>query len=459
MKALLQVLAAFEENNIQSMLIKGAAMFARDPSRMTRRCTHDFDLLVRRSDLRQAIKAVEDLGYIQNGVRADRFEGRDFFRLHAVMVKRDPMEDFDLHWWPTPHLHDESYVDDMFVNAETVTLFGRKVLVPSLADHFALSTMRAHGDRLEWALDTKWLLDCFGDRIDWTRAVRLLEKYRACHKARRYVQALARRTGTHVPPEFLRELTRRTQLLEWLECEIVEHETFRETSFKLFIYDFITISLRDPKLGKATSTASLAWRLALNGKARRRILSAARARFKADRRSLNDHWRGNAKLSEPVACDRPAFGEGWSLPDELGRWTENRFAVVALPVNVPYGASCQLEVIVRPFLPPGRTTFRLRFTTDGQQQAQATFDTYPATWRFNALAIGAAHRKVVLAMELMDAGAPKQFGLSDDIRLLGVNIESIGVVGRHDATSVVATCDEIRPDTWLKSDSSGRSSV
>ena len=458
MKALLQVLASFKEKSIESMLIKGAAMFARDPSRMTKRCTHDFDLLVRRNDLRRAIAVVEELGYAQRGVRADRFEGRDFFRLHAVMIARDPIEDFDLHWWPTPHLHDDSYVEDMFVKAETVTLFGRKVLVPSLADHFALSAMRAHGDRLEWALDTKWLLDRFGHRIDWARTAHLFEKYRACHKARRYLQALARRTGVHVPPEFLRELRRRTGLLEWLESEIVEHKIFRETRFKLFVYDFITISLRDPKLAKATGTASLASRLALNGSARRRIWSAARTRFKADVRSLNDHWRSNAGLVQCGTFDQPAFGEGWSLPDEAGRWTERRFAVVAIPVNAPFGTSCQLEAIVRPFFPPGRTTFRLRFTTDGQQPAQATFDKYPATWRFNARVIGAVQRKVVLAMELMDSGVPKQFGLSDDVRLLGVNIELI-VVTAHDATSVVATCAEIRPDTWLTSDSSGRSSV
>lgn len=458
MKAVLQVLASLEASNIQSMLIKGAAMFARDPSRMTRRCTHDFDLLVRRCDLPRAIRVVEDLGYVQNGVRADRFEGRDFFRLHAVMVKRAAMEDFDLHWWPTPHLHDDGYVDDMFENAETVMPFGRRVLVPSLADHLALSTMRAHGDRLEWALDTRWLLERFGDRIDWARTARLLEKYRACRKARRYLGALARRTGAQVPQDFLSELDRRSGLLEWLESEVVEHEALRETPFKLLVYDFIAVALRDRELSRAKGTAQLAWRLALNAKARSRIRSAARARFGNDQRTLQDHWRGSAGLGRSISFERPEFGEGWSLPDEAGRWTQDRFAVVAIPVDAPYGALCQIEAVVRPFFPPGRTTFSLRFTTDGQRLEQATFTEYPATWRFPARVIGAGQRKVILAMELTDAGTPAQFGLSDDDRLLGINIETIGVVV-NGAISNGTDCAGSRPDTSPMPDSSGRSSV
>src|SRR3954463_13379043 len=77
LRGLLPVLAELRRSGIACVLLKGAAMFAREAEQMGRRCTYDFDLLIRRRDLLPALAAFEAHGFIQVGVRADRFEDND----------------------------------------------------------------------------------------------------------------------------------------------------------------------------------------------------------------------------------------------------------------------------------------------------------------------------------------------------------------------------------------------
>ncbi len=426
LRGLLPVLAQLRRNGIECVLLKGAAMFAREAERMGQRCTYDFDLLIRRSDLLPVLAAFQAHGFIQVGVRADRFNDNDFEALHAVMVERHRAENYELHWWPTPHLRDEAYIEGIFTRAETVNMIGHEVSVPSLADHLVLAILRAHGNRLEWALDTHWLLQQFGASLDWRCFVELAVGLRIAYRSMRYLRALVRLTNAPVPAWVATELGRRSRPVEPLEFLITERDVFQETRLKKFLFEATAIVLSEPELAASASAASLSWKILSGPATRRRITRAARVQFRPDRRKLADIWRQHCSLGADGSQDRVAFGEGWSLPDDVGRWTEKNLAVFAVPVDAPYGALCRIEAVVRPFLPGGRTTFGVRYT-DGQETRTITLNAgleFPVRWQIEGRAIGSQNRHVLIAMELLDTGRPVDFRISLDDRTLGINLES-----------------------------------
>jgi hypothetical protein len=428
MRTLLDLLGALEKRGVPAVLMKGAAMFARDSRRMAARCTHDFDVLIGRDGINAAIEAITAKGFRQPSVHADRFEAADFQSMHAVVVEREPFETFDLHWWPTPHLQDQNYVDELFDHAETLLLFGRPVRVVSLADHLALSTMRAHGDRLQWLLDSHWLLSAHGDRLDWSRFVEIIVRRRSALCAATYLKALQQVTGDQIPASVFRDLKTRLTPFERIERIVTEVELFNETPVKKLIGHVSWIISEAPRPAAMRTLPRLAAGLVGDSLARSHLRNAWRTMRRKERRLLPDFWRMHAHIGTEGPGDRPVFGEGWSLPESTGRWSNQRFAAVAIPVDAAKGATCLIEAVVRPFLPPPNKTFRIRYTTDGLTERDWTFDAtsaFPCLWRFEADAIGAVRKHVLLAMELLDAAQPIKLGLSADLRLLGIQAESL----------------------------------
>lgn len=428
LNGLLPLLSAFESHGMEALLIKGAALFARDADRMGLRCTYDFDVLLRRRDLLGALKIAEAAGYCQRGVRADRFTEADFLALHAVMVERDKTENFELHWWPTPHLHDEGYVDGLFERCETLALVGNKVRVPSLADHLALSLMRAHGDRLDWALDTHWLISRHENAIDWLQFVNLMVQQRHLYKAYRYMTALREKSKAPIPEWVTAQLRSQYHPLERIEYAVIENDVFKETPIKKFVFDCTAVVFKDDELKKVSGLARTAMRVAWRRDTRQRIVRAARSRFKKPDLGLRAVWRTGTELVIAPGDEPIVYGQGWSLPDEVGRWSMDRVAVMAARVDAPSRSDCELTVVVRPFLPAGRTQFRLNYCVDGLNIHNAVLDAtagFPVRWSLCAPIIGSCGRFVVFALELIDAGRPIDFGISPDDRPLGINIETI----------------------------------
>ena len=144
MQDLVEAKAALDAAGIDSLLIKGGALFARSEQFAALRAAGDYDLQVRRSDAPGAIRALTQASFRGLGMRLDLFSNPDFDRdIHAVaMTKSHAGRAIDLHWRPLPTLFDEALVEDLFAHAEVAQLFVQKVRIPALADHLFLAVAR-----------------------------------------------------------------------------------------------------------------------------------------------------------------------------------------------------------------------------------------------------------------------------------------------------------------------------
>src|SRR5450756_2457807 len=122
---------ALDGAGVESLLIKGGALFARTEHIAAMRAAGDYDLQVRRRDASRAIRALTQSSFHGLGMRLDLFSESDFDRdIHAVaMSKSQPNRAVDLHWRPLPGLHDQGFVEEMFTRAETAELFGQRVRI------------------------------------------------------------------------------------------------------------------------------------------------------------------------------------------------------------------------------------------------------------------------------------------------------------------------------------------
>ena len=177
MQVLSTALAALSAAGIRTLLLKGAALFARYEQLAAVRLTEDYDLLVRLSDAPRAITALAAAGFkSQFSLQADLFAGADFETIHAahfIIESKRNRSSLDLHWRPLPRLLDAAHVDDMFLHTEPATIAGRSVELASLADHLFLVVARPEpwegNETFARTVEAVQLLRASGGRIDWTR--------------------------------------------------------------------------------------------------------------------------------------------------------------------------------------------------------------------------------------------------------------------------------------------------
>ena len=184
MQALSTALAALSVAGIRTLLLKGAALFARCEEFAAVRLTEDYDLLVHRSDAPRAINALTAAGFkSQFSLQADRFDVADFETIHAAhfVIKSKRNSSLDLHWRPLPGLLDPGYVDDMFLHTEATTIAGCNVELASLANHLFLVVARPEpwekNEMFARTVEAVQLLRVGGGRIGWTRFEHLVVKF------------------------------------------------------------------------------------------------------------------------------------------------------------------------------------------------------------------------------------------------------------------------------------------
>ncbi len=152
---LAEAIDALRAAGIASMLMKGGALFARDPQLMAVRQTEDYDLLVHPKHIFHAVETLGHAGFYGLKMRIDLFSATDFDKEdHAIAIsKSGPGSGIDLHWRPTPTqsdphwrpaptLHAPRFVDELFEKADTVNLLGHDLLIPSLTDQLFLAAIR-----------------------------------------------------------------------------------------------------------------------------------------------------------------------------------------------------------------------------------------------------------------------------------------------------------------------------
>lgn len=425
--------AALKAAGIAALLIKGGALFARDQSYMAKRMTGDYDLLVRRTDAPRAIEVLRQADFRSHGMRVELFSESDFDRdIHAVAMSRAGLaRAIDLHWRALFWLDDESFTEELFKTAETGTLLTHEVLIPGLAEHLAIAAMRPEpsdqNEMVSRALEVVHVLQIASAKVDWGRFRAIVTRYNGSLFAAQLLDVVAREMPALVPDDLVDQLWDYGPPGKSIEIAIRAVPRAERTQWQHFAVAFFA-ALR------ARFTAPFGGRDWLKlPRAAMAAFDASVVHFPLFRDAiLKRIWQQTARTTHSLRGTGVWFGQGFSIPEDEGRWTERQFAILEVEVDDQTRGPVAVELAVVPFLPRGRDNFHfVAYAGIGsvQQLAAGRNDAMPFRIALNAKVVGRGQRKIVVALRMLDAGRPTDIGHSIDPRLLGLFVKQVAING------------------------------
>jgi hypothetical protein len=426
--------AALKAAGIAALLIKGGALFARDESYMAKRMTGDYDLLVRRPDAPRAIEVLRQADFRSHGMRVELFSESDFDRdIHAVAMSRAGLaRAIDLHWRALFWLDDEGFTEALFATAETGTLLTHEVLIPGVAEHLAIAAMRPEpadqNEMVSRALEVVHVLESkAGAKVDWDRFRAIVTRYNGSLFAAQLLDVVAREMPALVPDGLVEQLWDYGPPGKSIEISIRAVPRAQRTQWQQFCVAFFT-ALR------------ARFKAPFRGRDWLRLPAAVIAAFDTGivqfpffgDAILKRIWQQSASAAYPSRGNGVWFGQGFSIPEDEGRWTDRQFAVLEVPVDDQTRGPVAVELVVVPFLPPGTDNFRfVVYSGIGsvQQMAAGRTDPMPYKIALKARVVGRGQRKIVIALRMLDCQRPTDIGHSIDPRLLGLFVKQVVING------------------------------
>jgi hypothetical protein len=421
-RSLAEALGALTEVGIEALVLKGAALFARYPHLAMIRGAGDYDIMVRREDAARAAGALVQIGFQPQVMRVDRFQTADFDKIHGTHFVKDEREgSLDLHWCPLPKWTDHRYIDEMFAHGEAGMLAGRAVRVPSLADHLFLTVARPEpwqsDEVLLRAVETTLILRGCSGSLDWNRFVFLANRFSVGAKARLMLRLVREATDTAVPDHALRALG----------------------------YAQALSAVGEVALSRLPQTAVLRMQTVILTQTKnarlRRWINRARNRkpvIEANDKSLERIWRARSQRCVDIDRHEPIFLEGFSFPEEAGRWTDGGLAVLVVPIDATSEGHVAVRLTALPFCAPGANTsvFDVCVGPNSTTRRSMHFkDGVPAAFAADRAMVLEAPTRIVIVLRPLDAAAPAMFNLSDDVRLLGLMIQRVEIIQPSSVTT------------------------
>jgi hypothetical protein len=196
--------------NIETLLLKGAALSAVAYDEIALRPMDDFDVVVPRERFRDAVELLERDGWSIHPAPADR-ETYLAFR-HAVGFVRGDGANLDLHWASIRDRFDRRGEEEFWRASRPAVLAGENVRVLAPADQLlqicAHASMRSGTAPIRWAADAWFVLASEGPSFDWERVARLAHMRALSFTVLRCLQYLRDGLGIDVPEDVLRDLRR-----------------------------------------------------------------------------------------------------------------------------------------------------------------------------------------------------------------------------------------------------------
>ena len=418
----IEALKSLETAGIDTLVLKGGALFARDESLISLIVTGDYDVLVRLSEAERAITTLMASGFKPFGMRSDIFTKKDFEAIHgAAFIKGSKAENIDLHWRPLPENSDDSFVEHLFARAEKSTLNGYPVKIPSLADHLFLTVVRPRklemDETFNRAVEAAIILDRFSNQIDWNSFKKCALDNQRCATAKRLLGILNEHTRIQLPKNLLHWLNKQATFSECLHLNILSRPNVEQSPWGRFLLKVLDVKdVFSHHAGKNSFFHTLSqiiqfWR--------RDLLWPNRAD------ELKKIWSSYLKNANDNFTET-VFLEGFSFPEDSGRWTNARIAVLKLPIDKEMSnETISLCFNVLPFFPPGASSFAFDYYAGLGEKNQVfrTEQGSPVNLYLEARVEGEHLPKVVIVFRLIDAGRPLSFGVSEDSRLLGLFIK------------------------------------
>ena len=179
-----EVLRRFNSASIPLMLIKGPALAYTVYPKAHLRTYHDIDTLIQPGHIADAHELLTQMGYVfYNEYRADAFDEQRTGYNYSLKRSDIPFPVLiELH--TAPHSSEIGTLferDELWNNANTITIFGQSVRTMSPTDHllYLCWHYRFHGfTRLLWLYDLVMMLRVYGDEIDWDALVHSAQRQR-----------------------------------------------------------------------------------------------------------------------------------------------------------------------------------------------------------------------------------------------------------------------------------------
>lgn len=407
---LFKALDALDAAGIRSVLLKSGAIFARSPSSARKRLPGDHDLLVEPDRIGEAAAALQRTGFMPQGFHWDDVRGP----LPASGTAGIPLGvpgqngEIDLHWRCLPALRDPALEAGILARSEAVPFHGRQVLIPSPAHHLFLALARCEPwDQEECfrrLVEGATVLAIPGLRMDWAALERLVRHYGLGELAAAYLATLAADGGVPIPASVSQAFARSRPSPAW-RLRHLHPDRRSPMQDRILLRD----DIRHRRAPPTTAVPS-------------RLEAWLRQRNPGTPRSLAWIWRlASHRLSGP-STGRPRFLEGFSSPEDAGRWTGSRWAFCALPMADPEGGTLALRA--HPFL-GARKEVRILLHAGAGPEEWTLSRQDVVTLQFRARPLARLGGDALVALHLPDAASPKDAGLSLDTRLLGLFLHRV----------------------------------
>ena len=205
-----KTLAALHDAQIETMILKGAALSSVHYADFSLRPMNDFDVLVPTKDFSRAVEVLAAQGWKPHAWRnADMFSENYFSYIHAHAFENEQGNFLDLHRHLLPQCCESDADDDFWSGATEVRVLDVPTRALCGADqllHVCIHGVRWEGGvhPLRWVADAMTILRT--SQIDWTRLVKQAKQRHlqlAMHDALSY---LIKTLGAEVPNETVETL-------------------------------------------------------------------------------------------------------------------------------------------------------------------------------------------------------------------------------------------------------------
>jgi hypothetical protein len=396
-----------------SVLLKGAALYARDPTSATKRRSGDYDILIEPASIGIVAKALATAGFSPKDTAWADFDASlvESDTGGAPIHKQGLHGEIDLHWRPLPNIFDVALTQRIVSAAQQASLRGRNVLIPTPAHHLFLALARCGtSDSTESfvrLLEGYFLMTSDGRSIDWVELLHLVDYYGLQPIAHGYLSTIADECKLPVPPEVLKQLeasTTNTSHTEWALRRI--------PPAKLNPLQNRTLERCDVRFHRARAGVSPPGYV--------EALLSCLMQLHPSQSLLRSIWQITRRRFRGESTGRPRFLYGFSYPETEGRWTSARCAVVALPLTEAQKRGEPVRLRARLFCPKGQSVSVLATAGDATVKREIGHADDPLDLPIRCRSLVSLGGDALLLLWLPSAKSPWDAGESADPRMLGL---------------------------------------
>lgn len=412
LRLLFAALDPLEAVGIRPMLLKGAALLARHPAIARKRTFADFDILVPPNTIGEAARALRAAGFSLSSFEWSDFE-EELPTSHTAGVPlsmQGQSGELDLHWRPVSNIHDPTLLEHFFAAAEEAELQGRRVLVPSMPHHLFTSIARCEpwdkAESFNRLMEGYFLLSQCEGPCDWTEVMALLEGYGLEAAAHDYLGALITNSTIAVPRFVvarLNECLSQPKLKEWRLRAVPPWRRKPLQSWFLERAD-VWHERAGPAMPPLSRKEAALMQICRAPETVHKIWGLARDRFHG------------------ASIGKPRFLRGFSFPEAAGRWTNEHWAFLAIPLNESQGSGEPVRLNASVYR-GDRPKTRVIATAGAGACEDVISNGWTANLAFAAVPQPQLGGDALVVLWLPDAISPFDAGTSQDRRMLGVFVE------------------------------------